>query len=81
MDEDQEFFYATDTDWDRAEARFLGMQEPNRAWISTDRDVWHKNPFYHGPPVPHPEDDSYEEDDFIGPRRPYVRSLDDEIPF
>jgi len=76
--EDRDFHYSSDTEWDRAEAYELGALNPDRAWISTGRDVWHKNPFYHGPPVRHPEDD-YDEDDFIGPHLPY--SSKDEIPF
>lgn len=50
------FTYSTDSEWDRAEAWELGADSPNRAWVLTDRDVWHANPFYKGPPVPHPED-------------------------
>lgn len=48
--------YSTDSEWDRAEAWELGADNPTRAWVLTDRDVWHPNPFYKGPPVPHPED-------------------------
>ncbi len=42
---------------DREEARERGRQRPDQAWVLTDRDVWHRNPFYAGPPQPHPEDD------------------------
>lgn len=35
-----------------------GMHEPERAWICTPWDTWEPNPFYKGPPVRHPEDDS-----------------------
>jgi|6_EtaG_2_1085325.scaffolds.fasta_scaffold07672_3 hypothetical protein len=52
------FEYATDTDWDRADARQRGSENINQAWVLTDRDVWHKNPFYTGRAVPHPEDPS-----------------------
>ncbi len=45
-------------DHDDHEARVLGAEKPEAAWILTDRDVWHKNPYYHGPAVPHPEDDA-----------------------
>jgi hypothetical protein len=55
------FEYATDTDWDRAEAYELGEANPDRAWVCTDRDVWHPNPFYTGEPQPHPEEIEYEE--------------------
>lgn len=47
-----------DQDWDLAEALELGAANPDSAWVCTDRDVWHANPFYTGPKVPHPE---YEE--------------------
>ena len=53
--DDRDFHYSSDAEWDRAEARELGALHPERAWILTDRDVWHPNPFYKGPPVPHPE--------------------------
>lgn len=46
----------TASEWDRAEAYELGSLHPEHAWILTDRDVWHRNPFYQGPPVPHPDD-------------------------
>lgn len=39
-------------------ARNVGMDNPEHAWLLDPRDVWVKNPFYSGPPVPHPEDDS-----------------------
>jgi len=58
--EDREFTYSTDAEWDRAEAHDLGASNPERAWVLTDRDVWHANPYYHGPKVPHPEDDDYD---------------------
>lgn len=35
----------------------FGMEKPEKAWILTGFDVWEKNPFYSGPPQPHPEDD------------------------
>ena len=54
-EEHMAFEYATDTDWDNAEAFELGEANPDQAWICTDRDVWHANPFYNGPAVPHPE--------------------------
>lgn len=54
--DDEGFTYSTDTEWDRAEAYQLGELYPERAWIFTDRDVIHANPFYKGPPVPHPDD-------------------------
>jgi hypothetical protein len=38
-------------------AHNAGMDNPEAAWILHDRDIWLKNPYYSGPPVPHPEDD------------------------
>lgn len=78
--EAREFHYSSPAEWDREEARWIGMENPDRAWIATGNDVWHKNPYYKGPPVPHPEDDgSLYDEDFIGPHQPY--KSDDEIPF
>jgi hypothetical protein len=57
MFSDDEFHYASDAEWDRASALELGAANPDRAWILTDRDVWHRNPFYVGPEVKHPEDE------------------------
>lgn len=36
-----------------------GMDHPDQAWLLHDWDVWVRNPHYAGPPVPHPEDDSW----------------------
>ena len=64
--DDRDFHYSTDAEWDRAEARELGALHPERTWILTDRDVFHANPFYKGPPVPHPElDDVSNEEEAI----------------
>lgn len=76
--DDQDFHYASDHELDREEARILGAQSPHRAWIATDRDVWHRNPYYNGPDVPHPED--YDESEEKG-SEPCNFDLDDEIPF
>lgn len=35
----------------------VGPDNQDRAWLLHDRDVWVRNPYYVGPPVPHPEDD------------------------
>lgn len=43
---------------DGEEARELGRLHPDLQWVLTDRDVWHRNPFYSGPEQPHPEDDA-----------------------
>lgn len=48
-------------EWDQFEARDTGQARPEQPWILSDRDVWHKNPFYTGPSVPHPELDPQEE--------------------
>lgn len=58
-DIDADFLYSSEAEWDRAEAREKGAANPDSAWVLTDRDVWHANPFYKGPPVPHPEEDLY----------------------
>lgn len=42
---------------DNDEALALARENAEAAWVLTDRDVWHKNPFYTGPEQPHPEDD------------------------
>lgn len=46
---------------DREEALERSRIAPEQAWVLTDRDVWHPNPFYCGPHVPHPEDDGAHE--------------------
>ena len=58
---DEGFHYSTDAEWDHAAAIERGAADPTRAWICTDRDAWYPNPFYVGPPQPHPEsyDDEY----------------------
>lgn len=56
MYDDLDFTYSSDSDWDNADAYERGQARPDLAWICTDRDVWHANPFYHGPAVPHPEE-------------------------
>lgn len=52
-----DFHYATDAEWDREGAREIGRDNPQQAWILSSRDTWYQNPFYQGPPVPHPEED------------------------
>lgn len=46
---------------DADEARNVGMIRSDCAWICTNRDVWHRNPFYTGLEQPHPEDDGAHE--------------------
>jgi len=55
--EHYDFEYATDSELDNAEASEIGYFNEDSAWILTDRDVWHMNPYYRGLPVPHPEYD------------------------
>ena len=57
IEEHNDFHYATAQEWDNAEASELGAANPDQAWVLTDRDVWHANPYYVGPEVPHPEDE------------------------
>ncbi len=69
---EHDFDQATATDWDRADARQRGVERPECPWVCTDRDVWHRNPFYQHPVgfpfPPHPEDDfGWEAYNFIGP--------------
>ena len=47
---------ATPAEADREYATNVGAMNPQRAWILSDRDVWYHNPYYSGPPVPHPND-------------------------
>lgn len=60
---DADFTYDTQTEADQGEALAKGAMYPERCWISTDRDVWHRNPFYTGPDKPHPELDEVEPPD------------------
>jgi len=48
---------ATPTEACRELARNMGVERPNQAWILTDFDTWEPNPYYSGPPAPHPEFD------------------------
>ncbi len=61
--EERDFHHSTPAEWDRAEAYELGAMDSSVAWVLTDRDVWHANPYYEGPEVPHPEEDRYTDDD------------------
>lgn len=76
-----DFHYSTDREWDNAEAFETGSLHPERAWILTDRDVWHANPFYKGPKVRHPEDDYEGDDTPLPPAPPLPDYGDEEIPF
>lgn len=35
----------------------VGYEDQDREWILSPYDSWERNPFYQGPPGPHPEDD------------------------
>ena len=48
---------ATPVEAGREYATNVGAMHPQRAWILSDWDVWYRNPYYSGPPVPHPEDE------------------------
>jgi len=74
---------ATDRDSCLEYARNAGMDNPDRAWINTPQDTWERNPFYHGPAVPHPEADEYEYEGAEGRDTPqtYTVAEDGEIPF
>ncbi len=65
---------ATEAEADREWIENVGRENPQRAWISSPRDVWYKNPFYSVPAgekyPPHPEDDSEEEFVFTAKRLP-----------
>lgn len=39
-----------------------GEDSPDQAWILSPFDSWEPNPFYRGPPVPHPEEYDYDEE-------------------
>ncbi len=77
---------ATPMDACREYALNAGRERTESAWILTDFDAWMPNPFYQGPPVPHPED--WYDDDVGGeqpPPRPVVEKqappVDEDIPF
>lgn len=59
---------------DREYAFNVGQMRRDSAWILSDRDVWYPNPFYQGPPVPHPEDD-WDHDDS---EHRYYQELEDD---
>ena len=61
QEDPREDVFATESDADREEALYLSSQDTERAWVLTNRDVWHPNPFYRGPEVPHPESDPHPE--------------------
>lgn len=52
---------ATPAEACREYARNYGSEHPERPWILTDFDTWERNPYYHGPEVPHPESEPEDE--------------------
>lgn len=83
--DDAGFTYSSEAEIDRAAAMEGGAFHPEYAWILSDRDVWYANPWYSGPPVPHPED--YDPDDTGSKPPPQTDGgydpldTDDEKPF
>lgn len=55
FNDDEEDRLATEDDAMREYAGNVGRERRDIAWILTDYDVWVANPFYNGPPQPHPE--------------------------
>ncbi len=53
----EETYLASEAEADREWAHYVGRDNPDHAWILSDRDAWYPNPFYKGPAVPHPEYD------------------------
>ncbi len=56
---------------DREYAINAGQDNPDRAWILCPSDSWQPNPFYNGPPVPHPEEDDGNDDEWGNAFRSY----------
>jgi hypothetical protein len=90
IEDDRGFCYSTDAEWDRADAYERGSHCPDAAWVVTDRDVWHPNPHYKGPPEPHPESGEWTDEELEAWRRAELarrsgkRPADDDmydIPF
>lgn len=40
----------------------FGSEHPNQCWILSDYDTWHRNPYYTGPEVQHPEDYGFDDE-------------------
>lgn len=57
-------YLATDGEADREFAHNAGHDNPDCAWILSNRDVWYPNPFYRGEPQPHPESVGFDDDEF-----------------
>jgi hypothetical protein len=67
MFEDAPDHIATGAESLREYAFNAGMDNPDCQWLLDSRDVWVKNPFYHGPDQGHPEDDFQHLDEGITP--------------
>lgn len=52
-----DFTRASDAEVDRYDVELGAFNNNNTesAWILSNRDCWYPNPYYVGPPVPHPE--------------------------
>jgi hypothetical protein len=75
---------SSQSEWDSADARQRGEENPDAAWVLTDRDVWHRNPFYTDPPVPHPEGDRdlcFADEPVMTPFLVQEEEVDDDLPF
>ena len=61
--EEMDFHPSSLAEWDKFDAELgaYNWGDCNSAWLLSDRDCWYPNPFYIGPPCPHPE--SYESDE------------------
>ena len=57
MNEFEDDIMATPMDAVREYTRNVGSTRPDSAWILSQYDSWERNPYYSGPPQPHPEDD------------------------
>ena len=63
-------------------AHVHGAEDKEAAWILSPYDTWHANPYYRGPPQPHPEEDLHDTDvpaDEIEVSAPMF--FDDDLPF
>lgn len=57
--EERDFYHDSEGAVDRFDT-YLGAynrRDTEHAWLLSDRDVWYRNPYYSGPPQPHPEFD------------------------
>lgn len=71
--EEYDFEPSSAAEWDRFDT-ILGAANQNdteHAWLLSDRDVWYANPFYSGPPQPHPEDEREDPNDCAECARSY----------